>query len=215
MRRRFDREYTGAAPQRWPPARRQRVAAVIDRTLHILLLILVALALPALAQESASQDPLAMFDPLVGKTWKGEGAAGEVGGKTDIITWERIMGGKAVQSTHSIDDGEYGGVTVFFYDPSEKTVLFHYFTTANFHSTGTVEQADNGDIVAVETIHGLDNLPEVRGRIVFIDGGWETRASYLKDGAWVEGDGFRYVEAPAENVVFRDGRQTPASDAGL
>ena len=188
---------------------------MIDRTLLILFLILLAPSLPALAQEGAAEDPLAMFDPLVGKTWKGEGAAGEVGGKTDIITWERIMGGKAVQSTHSINDGEYGGITVFFYDQSEKTVLFHYFTTADFHSTGTVKQVDNGDIVAVERIHGLDNLPEVRGRIVFIDGGWETRASYLKDGEWVEGDGFRYVEAPAEKVVFRDGRQTPASEAGL
>jgi hypothetical protein len=190
------------------PGRRQpEAAAVIDRKFRKLILslaILAILAAPAFAQQSGTQDPLAMFDPLVGKTWKGEGAAGEVAGKTDIITWERIMGGKAVQSAHSIDDGEYGGVTVFFYDAAEKTVLFHYFTTANFHSTGTVEQADNGDIVAVERIHGLENLPEVRGRIVFNARGWETRASYLKDGEWVEGDGFRYVEAPAEKVTFRD-----------
>lgn len=195
-----------------PGLRLSEVAAVNDRTLpkRILSLavpaILAVLSAAALAQESRPDDPLAMFDLLVGKTWKGEGAAGEVGGKTDVITWERIMGGKAVQSTHSIEDGEYGGVTVFFYDPSEDVVLFHYFTTANFHSTGTVTQSDNGDIVAVEQIHGLESLPEVRGRIVFIENGWETRASYLKDGEWVEGDGFRYVEAPAEKVVFRDGR---------
>lgn len=158
---------------------------------------------PALVAAQGAADPLSMFDPLVGKTWKGEGTAGEVAGKTDMITWERIMGGKAVLQTHSIDDGVYGGVTIFFFDPSQKTVIFHYFTTADFHSTGTVEQADNGDIVAVEHIHGLDNLPEVRGRIVFHEEGWETRASYLKDGKWVEGDGFRYFEAPGEPVLFK------------
>lgn len=177
-----------------------------ERKIRILILGMVFLAGPAFAQQAAMQDPLAMFDPLVGKTWKGEGTAGEVAGKTDVVTWERIIGGKAVQSTHSIGNGEYGGVTVFFYDPAEKVVMFHYFTTANFHSTGIVEKADNGDIVAVEHIHGLENLPEVRGRIVFNDRGWETRASYLKDGEWVEGDGFRYVEAPAEKVKFRGAR---------
>ena len=179
---------------------------MIDRIVRTLLFTLAVAVAPAFAQEAATEDPLAMFEPLVGRTWKGEGTEGEVAGKTDIITWERIMGGKGVQSTHSIGDGEYGGVTLFFYDPAQKTVLFHYFTTANFHSTGTVEKADNGDIVAVEHIHGLENLPEVRGRIVFNDRGWETRASYLKDGRWVEGDGFRYVEAPAEKVVFREVR---------
>lgn len=178
---------------------------MINRTLLILCISLVMFPAAALlAEDAVPADPLAMFDPLVGKTWIGEGTAGEVGGKTDVITWQRIMGGKGVQSSHSINRGEYGGVTVFFFDPVEKTVMFHYFTTANFHSTGTVEKADNGDIVAVERIHGLEGLPEVRGRIVFNEKGWETRASYLENGEWVEGDGFRYVEAPGERVVFRD-----------
>lgn len=145
--------------------------------------------------------PLAIFDPLVGKTWRGVSSAND--GNVDMIRWERIMGGKAVQSTHSINDGEYGGRTIFFYSPNEDKLLFHYFTTANFHSTGEMKIEDNGELTVTEEIHGLDNLPEVRARLVFHEDGWEMKSSYKRDGEWVAGDGYRYREAPGAQVRFQ------------
>lgn len=158
----------------------------------------------AIARDSGRHEPaspLSVFDPLVGKTWRGVSPTND--GNVDIIRWERIMGGKAVQSTHSINDGEYGGRTIFFYSPNEDKLLFHYFTTANFHSTGEMKRTDNGDLIVTEEIHGLDNLPEVRARLVFHEDGWEMKSFYKQDGEWVAGDGFRYREAPDAEVLFR------------
>ena len=159
---------------------------------------------PLAAAQDSAPAPLAAFDRLAGKTWRG--VAPEDAGKIDIIRWQRIMGGKAVQSIHSINDGEYGGQTIFFYSPNEEKLLFHYFTTANFHSTGEIVIEESGNMVITEQIHGIDNLPEARARLVFHDDGWEMKSLYLKDGVWTEGDGFRYREAPHAEVLFRNAR---------
>lgn len=174
---------------------------VFARMLGALALSLCLLIGPARAE--APQGPLSVFADLVGKTWRGAGQAGESAERTDIIVWETIMGGLAVQSTHSIDDGHYGGRTIFFYSPAEAAIVFHYFTTGGFHSTGTIEPQANGDLLSIEHIHGLDDVQEVRAVIRMGGASWEVSSLYLRDGAWVEGDGFSYVEAPGAEVRFR------------
>jgi hypothetical protein len=64
---------------------------------------------------------LAPLQPLVGKTWRGElsppGAAKPV---VDVSRFELALNGRAVRSLHSINDGEYGGETLFVWDDEKR-----------------------------------------------------------------------------------------------
>ena len=76
----------------------------------------------------------------MGKTWRGElsppGAAKPV---VDVQRFELALNGRAVRSLHSINDGEYGGETLFVWDDEKKSVVYTYFTTAGFYTTGTMQ----------------------------------------------------------------------------
>ena len=85
-------------------------------------MLAVFATLVAGALQSAEIDPrLAPLQPLVGKTWRGElsppGAAKPV---VDVSRFELILNGRAVRSVHSINDGEYGGETLFTWDDEKK-----------------------------------------------------------------------------------------------
>ncbi len=163
-------------------------------------LVLAFLSAPALAQDN----PLDIFAPLMG-TWVGESTDPETPNTQDVMKFEWILGGAAVQHTHSIDGGVYGGRTIYFWDGNENDgaggVIYHYFTTAGFHTQGTAWWED-GRLVAQEDVHGLEDITKVRGYIVPSDEGWDSSADYLTNGEWVSGHGFAYVAATEEVVAF-------------
>lgn len=158
------------------------------------------LSLPALAQDN----PLDIFEPLMG-TWVGESTDPETPGTQDIMRFEWILGGAAVQHTHSIDRGVYGGRTIYFFDGNENDgaggIIYHYFTTAGFHTQGTAWWED-GQLVAEEEVHGHPEITRVRGYVAPSDDGWDSSADYLTNGEWVSGHGFAYIAATDEVVAF-------------
>ncbi len=64
-----------------------------------------------------------------------------------------MLGGRAVRSSHSINDGEYGGETLFTWDAEKKAIVYTYVTTGGFYTTGTLE-AEAGGFKSRETVHG-------------------------------------------------------------
>lgn len=164
-------------------------------------LIALALAMGVANSAAADDDPLKVYERLIG-TWKGASTGAGTKGQDDIVTWEYILGGKAVQSTHSINDGAYGGRTIYFYSKADNRHFYHYFTNAGFHSTGTLK-FDGDQVTAEETVLGFPGLTDVKATIRFTDAGWETASTYLQNGEWVQGDGFRYTAAPDATVIFR------------
>ena len=107
--------------------------------------VLAALAVMLAAPlQSAELDPrLAPLAPLVGKTWRGEmsppGAEKPV---VDVSRFEVALNGRAIRSLHSINDGVYGGETLFARDDEKKAIVYTYFTTGGFYTVGTVTPAE-------------------------------------------------------------------------
>ncbi len=148
-----------------------------------------AQALPA--AEVSVEDPFAPLYPLIGRTWRGTGIGPDA--VEDVVRWEWAVGGHAVRAVHSVNGGVYGGETLIFPDRDSGQLIFHYFTSGGFHTTGAMTLAPTGELEVVETVHGLDGLEELRSTLVVqADGTYRTRGLVERDGEWVEFGGFDY-----------------------
>ncbi len=176
--------------------------------------VLAALALSVVACAHASEnkqaergsvyEPMAIFAPLDGKALRGEGIGPDGKPIVDIAQWKLILGGRAFQSTHRLEGGDYGGRTIFFYDEGAEKYVFHYFTTAGFHTTGEVTPTDNG-FTAVEKVLGHPKFIEVRSELVFGEEEIRVISSHVdKDGNETQGDGFIYREIDGANILLFD-----------
>lgn len=170
------------------------------------LLALAVLASPALADPLALDPQLEVFTPFIGKTFRGEVVQpGSVEVAIDVQHWERILNGKALRITHSINDGEYGGEVIYFWDSSKESLVYYYFTTAGFHTQGTAVVNGDGSWTAHEFVEGSSGgITEARSSgEVRDDGSLATRAEYRIDGEWKPGRSALYHEAPDAKVIFR------------
>jgi hypothetical protein len=169
---------------------------------------MLALSLALSTAAAAAEDlaaPLEPLRPFLGKTWRGEmpGSTAEKP-SIDVSRWERALNGQAVRILHSVNQGEYGGETIIFWDAAEKSLAFYYFTTAGFYTHGTMS-FDGSRLVSHEMVTGNENgITEVRSTgEVLPDGRLHSKAEYLQNGEWVPGHEFYYSEDPGAQVVFR------------
>lgn len=117
----------------------------------------------AAASTAGAYEPMAVFAPLAGRAFRGEWTD-EAGSRiVDIATYDMILNGRALQSTHRIEGKDYGGRTIFFYDEGAKKYVFHYFTTAGFHTNGAAEFID-GALVTDEKVEGHATIGSVRSK---------------------------------------------------
>lgn len=176
----------------------------------ILILCLLALTSRLFATEPAPDnpglaEPLQALAPFVGKTWRGEFAdSTPEAPKWDVQHWERILNGQGIRITHSLNEGEYGGESILYWDATRQTLAYWYFTTAGFMTQGTMVAGEKqfstrevitGDANGVTEVEGLG----IRKRT----GEWVNRTRYLQNGEWVEGHSITYREAPGLMPVFR------------
>lgn len=174
---------------------------------HILVLVCsVGMVCRLAASDGPALDPhLESLRPLLGKTWRGE-FKGSTQAKpvVDVARWERALNGKAVRQLHSINDGVYGGETIFTWDEKAQTIAYHYFTTEGFMTTGTLACKD-GKIITSEMVTGdADGVTEVRGTSEILpDGSFHVKAEYLKQGQWQPGHEVTYQESPSATVNFK------------
>jgi hypothetical protein len=166
-------------------------------------LVVLALASVAAAEMNPHLAPLA---PLVGKTWRGvmspPGAAKPV---VDVSRFELALNGQAVRNRHSIDDGAYGGETFIVWEEARQSLVYYYFTTAGFYTTGTMSVED-GTILSHEVVKGAgDGITEVKATSrVLPDGRLLVKSRYLKNGQWEDGRETYYVEDPQAVVRFKE-----------
>jgi hypothetical protein len=173
-------------------------------------LILAGLFSGVAIQLSSADEPplnahLQIFRPLLDKSWQGTFANSKPDKPiVDVQKWERTLNGQAIRVLHSINQGAYGGETMFFWDNKRNTVVYYYFTTDSFMTTGTL-QAENGKFITHEDVKGDANgVTEVRATSELLpDGKFHVKAEYLKDGKWASGHECTYQEAPDAKVVFK------------
>jgi hypothetical protein len=166
----------------------------------------VSIAITLSAAEKPSLNPhLEPLRPLLGKTWKGPFKDSKPDKPVvDMARWERALNGQAVRLLHSINQGAYGGETMFIWDEKKQSVVFYYFTTAGYMTTGTMEMKD-GKILTHEEVKGeAGGVSEVRGTSeIQPDGKFHVKAEYLKDGQWSLGHEVTYQEDPNGEVIFK------------
>lgn len=173
----------------------------------------------ASAGKPAAYAPMAPFAKLAGKAWRGEGTGPDGKPIVDIAKYEMILGGRAFQSTHKLEGGTYGGRTIIFYDEGAKEYIFHYFTTAGFHTTGELTLTDTG-FVSIEKVEGHAVYAEVRGEAVIGDKEMRVSSQHVThDGVISEGDGLVYREIADPGPLFFDeadavfGKRSDVKDA--
>ena len=154
--------------------------------------------------------------PLIGKTWRG--AAVGQDGVEDVMHWDWAVGGRAVRVTHAVNGGVYGGETLIFPDKDSGNLIFHYFTTGGFHTSGVIRATGPGALEIDETVHGTDNIEVLKSRgTLGPDGVYRTRSLVERDGTWAEFGGFDYRLDPAARVVLpmQPGIEAPVSAGPL
>jgi hypothetical protein len=160
--------------------------------------------LPADSSDTLAE-PLKVFAPLVGKTWKGEFKSSTPEKPVfDVSRWERALNGQAIRVLHSVNNGAYGGETLILWDGEKKALTYWYFTTAGFRTEGTMKP-EKGGWSAHETVHGAaGGITEVRSTSKLLDDGrLQVKAEYRKDGKWSGGREVTYQVAPDAKVVFK------------
>ncbi|MDO1558087.1 hypothetical protein Q0812_01420 [Brevundimonas sp. 2R-24] len=150
--------------------------------------------LPIAAESrSAAFDPLL---PLIGKTWRGRGIGAQ--GVEDVVRWEWAVGGRAVRTVHAVAGGVYGGETLIFPDRDTGQLIFHYFTSGGFHTTGVIRETAPGVLEISETVHGLDAVEQLRSTLEIEGDVYRTRTQVERDGGRADFGGFDYrAEAAA------------------
>lgn len=169
-----------------------------------LAILLLGVQAPTSAQEELIEQ-LGAFQPFLGKTWKGEFKNSTKEKPVfDVARWERALNGTAVRVLHSVNDGEYGGETIMFWDNAKQSLVFYYFTTAGFYTTGTLTIAGS-KFISHEYVTGNSNgITEVKGTgEVTSEGKMVSKSQYLQNGKWVEGHEIIYVQDATAQVVFK------------
>ncbi len=170
----------------------------------VIVALLALLLQPLAAGAAPPNEHLAVLAPFVGKTWRGEFVdSTPENPRVDVQRWEWALNGQGIRIVHSLNDGEYGGETMVMYDRERERLIYFYFTTAGFYTTGTIV-ADDGMFVSHEEVVGSnEGVTAVRSTSRILDDGrLESHAEYLKNGEWVPGHGVVYEEDPTAEVVF-------------
>lgn len=176
-----------------------------------MLKLLVALAcltwLTAVNAEEKGKlnEHLEPFRPFLGKTWKGDlKESGSDAVRTDVARWERALNGEAVRTLHSVDDGAYGGETIITWDATQKKLIYFYFTTAGFRTTGIFTFEGKRFVAEEEVTGSAQGVTKVRSTgEIREDGSMVNKSEYFKDGKWVPGHEQVYREDSKAEVKFR------------
>lgn len=158
------------------------------------ILALAGLFILALSPVRAADgpDPFADIAGFVGKTWKGDGKGPDGKPMVDIARWDWALGGKAVRITHMLADSSYGGETIIFWDAPSKSLIYHYFTIAGFHTQGIMRAEGPGRLVAEEEVKGHPKISKVRSTMALSADGMTTQAEFLSGDAWSPGHTISY-----------------------
>ncbi|MCI0412690.1 hypothetical protein L0222_07800 [bacterium] len=170
----------------------------------IVFIFCLGLAIAANAEEELVEN-LKALKPFIGKTWKGEFKNSTPEKPVfDVSRWERALNGQAVRVLHSINNGEYGGESLIFWDKGKNSLAFYYFCTGGFYTHGTMK-LENSKYTTYEFVTGdADGVTEVRATgEVTNDGRLLTKSEYLKNGKWLNGHEAVYKEDPKAQVIFK------------
>ncbi|MDO6428296.1 hypothetical protein Q4489_14850 [Thalassotalea sp. 1_MG-2023] len=146
---------------------------------------------------------LMLFKDYLG-TWQSQFPVGKGQPEVeDVARWERALNGMAIRTLHSINQGEYGGESLIFYDKEKQKIVFYYFTTAGFYTTGHMELVDEKTLIAYEEVSGnKEGITQVKSTNELLGNSMKVSTSYLKKGTWTTPE-TRVYQRSDKQVVFK------------
>ena len=101
----------------------------------------------------------------------------------------------AIKITHSVNDGEYGGISIITWDENKNSLVSSYFTTAGF-TTNALMHFEDGKLISLEDVTGNENgITKVKAIVQLLsDGMLHTKSQYFQNGKWVDGHEVHYKE---------------------
>ena len=156
---------------------------------------------PALA-ESQVIAPLERFEPFLNRTWTA--LVKPIAGAHDVARWQPALAGQAIRIEHSVSDGAYGGETFIMWDRAREELVFFYFTTAGFFTTGTMWFDETGALNSREQVTGNGSgVEEVHARQeIMPDGRLKVKTRMLREGQWQDRGEVIYREDPTARVIL-------------
>ncbi|WP_417714864.1 hypothetical protein [Pseudoalteromonas obscura] len=153
------------------------------------------------AGELASE--LKVFKPYLG-TWQASfSMSADAPAVQDVSRWERALNGTAIRTLHSINSGDYGGESLIFWDKQKQSLVFYYFTTAGFYTSGRIEVINKYEFAAYEQVVGNQNgITEVKSTSRYKDGKFTVATQYFKQGKWTQPETRTYRPSD-KSVVFK------------
>ncbi|NVK87664.1 MAG: hypothetical protein HWE13_06040 [Gammaproteobacteria bacterium] len=174
--------------------------------IQLLTIFTLFISTSIMAADSLPLHPeLEPFRDFIGKTYRGEFANSTAEKPViDIAKWERHLNGNAIRVTHSINNGEYGGESIIFFDQKKGQLSGYYFTTAGFFTVAEIT-LEAGKMISRELVTGNENnITEVRATATLNDdGSMTTKAEYLQNGKWVPGHSAVYHPSTTAKVIFK------------
>lgn len=157
-------------------------------------------------EETPLHPKLEGFRPILGITYSGEFTEESTPENPviDVVRNERILNGQAIRSVHSLNDGAYGGETIYRWDEEKQSIVYHYFTTQGFMTSGTFELED-GKFTAFEKVSGAaGGIVAVKSSGTFTPERMTVKSEYQKeDGTWHPGHSATYLPTPDAQIVFK------------
>ncbi len=168
--------------------------------------IVIIIFLGAILILNADEDLIPQLEPLrpyLNTTWKGEFVNSEKS-TFDVQTWQRILNGTAIRIMHSLNNGEYGGETIVYWDKDKEILAYYYFTTAGFYTHGTMKIED-GKFSSLEKIEGDTNgITEVKNITeILTDDRLLSKTYFYKNGTWIDGHQIIYHQDSKAKLVFK------------
>jgi hypothetical protein len=158
------------------------------------------------AAEPVLHPQLELFRPFLDSHWQGDLTEPGKEKKTiDRSVWSRTLNGQAIKTIHSVNDGEYGGETMIFWDQKQQKIAYYYFTTAGFYTHGTMSYDEKSKrIEALENVeNNAQGITQVRSfSVLNPDGTLQVSSEYLQNGQWVKGHSALYKRLPHTEVKF-------------
>lgn len=159
------------------------------------------------AAEMVLHPELEIFRPFVDSHWEGDlTEPGKDKKMIDRSSWSRALNGQAIKTMHSINDGDYGGETMIFWDQKQQKIAYYYFTTAGFYTHGTMTY--NATTKSIEALEYVENnkqgITQVRSSSVLDDTGvLKVSSEYLQNDKWIKGHSAVYKRVPKTGIKFR------------
>ena len=170
-----------------------------------ILILIIGLLIAQNNEINSLSEYLKPFERYIGKTFKGKFSNSTKEKPVfDISHWERALNGMAIRIMHSVNDGEYGGVSIITWDAKKNSLVSSYFTTAGF-TTNALMHFEDSQLISLEDVTGNENgITKVKAIIEFLENGdMQNSSKYFMNDEWVDGHTIYYKETPNAKVVFK------------